>query len=207
MFNFKRMFKFAAAAAVALGMLSCAGEDIRTASEGNMIPDNAVFAMQVNAGQLWDKALGAPGSKAHQIWAMTKKSLPLVTTSLGEIGTLANDVVNDPAKIGLCVDKPMVLSFSADLSNFADEMASGEVCLVALLDDSEAFVKTVDSVVEYPVLLFNFAALETARSSIICSLTLPSTLKKEREIALPIRPNAGARVNTAQIALSIPGSV
>lgn len=148
MFNFKKMFKLAAAAAVALGMVSCAGEDVRTASEGNMIPDNAVFAMQVNAGQLWDKALGAPGSKAHQIWAMTKKSLPLVTTSLGEIGTLANDVVSDPAKIGLCVDKPMVLSFSADLSNFADEMASGEVCLVALLDDSEAFVKTVDSVVK-----------------------------------------------------------
>ena len=145
MFNFKKMFKLAAAAAVTLGMVSCAGDDILTASEGNMIPDNAVFAVQVNAGQLWDKALGAPGSEARQLWEMSKKSLPLVASSLGEIGTLVNDVVSDPAKIGLCMDKPMVLSFSADLSNFADEMASGEVCLVALLDDSEAFVKTVDS--------------------------------------------------------------
>ena len=148
MFNFKRMFKFAAAAAVALGMVSCAGEDIRTASEGNMIPDNAVFAMQVNAGQLWDKALGAPGSEARQLWAMSKKSLPLVASSLGEIGTLVNDVVSDPAKIGLCMDKPMVLSFSADMNNFADEQAAGEACLVALLEDSEAFVKTVDSVLK-----------------------------------------------------------
>ena len=142
------MFKPAAAAAVTLVMVSCAGDDIPTASEGNMIPDNAVFAVQVNAGQLWDKALGAPGSEARQLWELSKKSLPLVASSLGEIGTLVNDVVSDPAKIGLCMDKPMVLSFSADMNNFADEQAAGEACLVALLEDSEAFVKTVDSVLK-----------------------------------------------------------
>lgn len=149
MLNFKRIFKLATATAVSLVMVACASEDkIPTASEGNMVPDNAVFAMKVNAGQLWEKALGAPGSEARKGWDMTKKSLPLVTSSLGELGTLVNEAVSDPAKIGLCMDKPVVLSFSADMTKFAEEQASGEAYLVALLNDSEAFVKTVDAVLK-----------------------------------------------------------
>lgn len=150
MFDYRKFVKFAAAAAAALMVLACGEEKEKfsQASEGNMIPDNAVMAMKIDGAQLFDKALGSPGSEVRQAWNMVKAAVPMYAASMGEMGTLAGDVVKDPAALGLRLDEPVVVSFAAELEDYAAEEGNVEVCLVALLDDSNAFVKVADAVMD-----------------------------------------------------------
>ena len=62
MFGINRMFKLVAVVAASVMIVAC-GQDkekVSAASENNMIPDNAVFALKIDAQQLWEKALGNP---------------------------------------------------------------------------------------------------------------------------------------------------
>ena len=150
MFGLKSIMKYAAVAAAALTMVACGEEKEKfsQASEGNMIPDNAIMAMKIDAEQLFDKALGAKGSEVRSAWNRVKAAVPMYASSMGEIGTLAADVVKDPSTLGLRIDEPVVLSFAAELKDYEAEEGDVEVCLVALLDDSKAFVKVADAVMD-----------------------------------------------------------
>lgn len=145
----KGMFKFIAVAAAALMMAACGNDkEYSQASEGNMIPDNAVIAMKVNAAQIWDKALGAEDSQLRQAWDEAKSLVPIYAAAMGEVGTLVSDAITDPAKLGINLDAPAVVSVSADVMNIKEEKAVVEVCLALLLDDSKAFVNCVDKVLD-----------------------------------------------------------
>lgn len=143
----KKMFRLAVVASVGLVMVSCFKDKHSLASEGNMIPDNAVMAVKIDAHQIWDKALGAPGSQARSAWDMAKAAVPMYSSSMGELGTLAADIVKDPAVLGLRLEEPVVFSIAADNVDILKEEADMELYLAALLKDSEAFIKVVDAVV------------------------------------------------------------
>lgn len=146
MFGINRMFKLVAVVAASVMIVAC-GQDkekVSAASENNMIPDNAVFALKIDAQQLWEKALGNPDSELRQTWNMAKSYVPMYAASLGEIGTIASDFVKDPSTLGIRPDQPVVVSFAIDILDVASEQVNVEVCLVALLDNSAAFVKAAD---------------------------------------------------------------
>lgn len=146
MFGINRMFKLVAVVAASVMIVAC-GQDkekVSAASENNMIPDNAVFALKIDAQQLWEKALGNPNSELRQTWNMAKSYVPMYAASLGEIGTIASDFVKDPSTLGIRPDQPVVVSFAIDILDVASEQVNVEVCLVALLDNSAAFVKAAD---------------------------------------------------------------
>lgn len=150
MFGFKSIVKYVAVVAAALTMIACGDEAKKSslASEGNMIPDNAMMAMKIDVAQLFDKALGAPGSDVRKAWGMAKSLVPMYASQMGEIGTLASEVFTDPAALGIRLDEPVVISCTAEVTNFAAEDVDGEVCLVALLDNSNAFVKVADALMK-----------------------------------------------------------
>lgn len=148
MFGINRMFKLVAVVAASVMIVAC-GQDkekMSVASENNMIPDNAVFALKIDAQQLWEKALGNPDSELRQTWDRAKSYVPMYAASLGEIGTIAADFVKDPSTLGIRPDQPVVVSFAFDMVDVASEQVDVEVCLVALLDNSAAFVKAADVV-------------------------------------------------------------
>ena len=150
MFGINRMFKLVAVVAASVMIVAC-GQDkekVSAASENNMIPDNAVFALKIDAQQLWEKALGNPDSELRQTWNMAKSYVPKYAASLGEIGTIAADFVKDPSTLGIRPDQPVVVSFAIDIVDVASEQVDVEVCLVALLDNSAAFVKAADVVMD-----------------------------------------------------------
>ena len=150
MFDFRKTIKLLSVAAAAILMVSCGnkGEKATSATKGNMIPDNAVIAMKVDADQLWNKALGDEGSDMRNYWNMGKSMLSMSAGELGEIGDVVRKVLKDPAALGVCMEEPMVLSVAADLVDVYNEEVDVEVCLVALLDDSGAFVNVVDAVMD-----------------------------------------------------------
>lgn len=120
----KGMFRFVAVAVAAFMMAACGNETEYTqASKGNMIPDNAVAAMKVDATQLWDKALGAEDSEMRLLWDVYKASIPA---------------------LGINMDEPVVVSVAADIQDVKTEQAEAEVYFVALLDDPKVFVNAVD---------------------------------------------------------------
>ena len=95
MFGINRMFKLVAVVAASVMIVAC-GQDkekVSAASENNMIPDNAVFALKIDAQQLWEKALGNPDSEFRLTWNMAKSYVPMYAASLGVIGTIAADFV------------------------------------------------------------------------------------------------------------------
>ena len=123
----KKMFRLAVVASVGLVMVSCFKDKHSLASEGNMIPDNAVMAVKIDAHQIWDKALGAPGSQARSAWDMAKAAVPMYSSSMGELGTLAADIVKDPAVLGLRLEEPVVFSIAADNVDILKEEADMEL--------------------------------------------------------------------------------
>ena len=59
MFGINRMFKLVAVVAASVMIVAC-GQDkekVSAASENNMIPDNAVFALKIDAQQLWETTM------------------------------------------------------------------------------------------------------------------------------------------------------
>ena len=150
MFDFRKTIKLLSVAAAAILMVSCGnkGEKATSATKGNMIPDNAVIAMKVDADQLWNKALGDEGSDMRNYWNMGKSMLSMSAGELGEVGDVVRQILKDPAALGVCMEEPMVLSVAADLVDVYNEEVDVEVCLVALLDDSGAFVNVVDAVMD-----------------------------------------------------------
>lgn len=147
MYIFRRMFKFAAVAAAACVIVACSSDKDKNTlpSKGNMIPDDAVIAMKVDLDQLWNKALGDQDSDVRSYWNMGKSMLSMSAGELGEMGDVVKQIVKDPSTSGLCVDEPMVVSFAADIKDVNFEEFDVDVCLVALLDDSNAFVKVADA--------------------------------------------------------------
>ena len=129
MFAVKRFIQLSAAAAAALMMVSCATEVKKPtfADEGNMIPDNAVMAMKVNAQQLFDKVAGDPDSVMYDYVQEYKENLPV-----------------DAGSLGINLDVPVVVSCSADIQDVMRGHVSFEAYAVALLNDSSALVKTID---------------------------------------------------------------
>ena len=148
MLIFRRMFKYAAVAAAACMIAACSGDKGKNTlpSKGNMIPDDAMFAMKVNVDQLWNKALGDQNSDIRNYWSMGKSMLAMSAEELGEMGDVVKQIIKDPAASGLCMDEPMVISFAADIKDVDFEDFDVDVCMVALLDDSNAFVKVADAV-------------------------------------------------------------
>lgn len=149
MISFRRIVRLSAVAAAAFIMAGCVGNDALLASKGDMVPDNAMMAVKVNADQLWNKALGEPGSPAHDMWVATKSMASMYTSELGEFGEVARQILNDPAALGVNMKEPLVLSLAGELTDYDTYDVEGnvEVCLVALLDNSEAFLKVADAVV------------------------------------------------------------
>lgn len=150
MFGLKSFVKLTAAVAAALLVVSCAEESKTSqASKGNMIPDNAVMAFKVDVNQLFGKALGEPGSEGYEVWEEGKNELTSTLKYFGEPGELAAQILKNPAASGVCVKEPLVLSFSADLENVSNDEVDADFYLVALLDNSNAFVKVVDAVMDF----------------------------------------------------------
>ena len=149
MISFRRIVKLSVAAAAAFIITGCAGNDAPLASKGNMIPDNAIYAVKVNADQFWNKALGDQGSPGREMWQAAKSMASIYTSELGEFGEVARQILNDPAALGVNMKEPLVLTFAAEFSDYESYDMEGnvEVCLVALLDDSEAFLKIADAAV------------------------------------------------------------
>lgn len=142
----KSIYKSAVVAAVALFMVSCADKKgMSSASKDNMIPDDAVMALKIDVDQIWNKALGDEDSEVRGYLNMAKSMLSMSADEFEELGDVAKDVLKDPKALGVCMEEPMVLSLSAELEDMENEMAAMEVYLVALLDDSDAFVKVADA--------------------------------------------------------------
>ncbi len=147
MISFRRILKFTVAAAVAFIMAGCSSDDALLASKGNMLPDNAMWAVKVNADQIWNKALGEPGSPAHNMWQTCKMMASMSTSELGEFGEVARQILNDPASLGVNMKEPLMLTFAGDLTEIYQDEVEGDVemCLVALLDNKVAFLNVVDA--------------------------------------------------------------
>ena len=149
MINFRSILKFTVAAAVAFIMAGCSSDDALLASKGNMLPDNAMWAVKVNADQLWNKALGEPGAPARDMWQMGKSMASMSTSELGEFGEVVRQILNDPAALGVNMKEPLMLTFAGDLTEMHQNEVEGDVemCLVALLDNKVAFLNVVDAAV------------------------------------------------------------
>lgn len=155
MFGLKRIFKFAAVAAAALIVFACADEkkaQVIMPTKDNMIPDNALVAVKVQPEQLFDKAMGDDDSYARQLWDEFRTDL------LGEIkdedgnealAEIVRGAIKDPSTLGVSLKEPLVLSVSGDLSEIMSQSYTLEVCLVAILDNRDAFVKAIDTVFDY----------------------------------------------------------
>lgn len=143
------MFKLAAAAAAAFVIASCSGNKAVLATADNMVPGDAVFAMKVNADQLWNKALGEEGSVVRNAWAAGKSMLAMQASQLGEMGEVASQVVNDPAALGVDLKQGLVLSVAGELTDIQTEEGVAHLYLVAMLNNSEAFVKVADAAVAF----------------------------------------------------------
>lgn len=147
--SFGRILKFAAVAAASFIVAGCIGNDGLLASKGDMVPDNAMAAVKVNADQLWNKALGEPGSRARDMWQTGKSMASMYTAEFGEIGDVLRQILNDPDALGVDMKEPMVLSFAGEISEMNDMDGQAEMCLVALLDNSDAFLKVADAAVTF----------------------------------------------------------
>ena len=146
MFSFRSFLKLSAVAAAALIIASCGKGKPVLASKGNMIPDNAVMAMKLDANQLLDKTFGEPGSQGRELLNMGRSMASMSLGEFGEFGTVIRNVIQNPAELGVCLEEPVVLSATADLDKVRlyDE-GSMEIYLVALLNNREAFEKVVDA--------------------------------------------------------------
>ena len=147
MFNFKSMFKLAAAAAAAFVIASCSGNKAVLATADNMVPGDAVFAMKVNADQLWNKALGEERSVVRNAWNAGKSMLVMQTAQFGEMGEVARDILKDPASLGVDLKQGIVLSVGGEITDIYAEEGVAQIYLVALLENSEAFLKVADAAV------------------------------------------------------------
>ena len=163
MFDLKKIMKLTAVVAVAMALASCAGKN-QLASKGNMIPEGSVCAMKVDANQLWDKAMGAPGSPAHQLWGMAKMGLNMQLPEMGELGQKIREMVNDPATVGIAVSEPVVVSVNPTFVDVQREEFSLEAYMVALLDNSEAFVSVLDAAVAFAQAEEDFTVTKTVVS-------------------------------------------
>ena len=150
MFNFRSFLKLSAAAAAALIVVSCGEEKPVLASKGNMIPDNAMMAVKIDANQLFEKALGDQNSQGRELWNMGKSMLSMSLGEVGEIGNVARNILKDPATLGVNMNEPVVMSLSADMSKaMLTNEASVDMYFVALLDNKEAFLQVMDATVTF----------------------------------------------------------
>ena len=147
----KRLVAMFVATASVLFAVSCSEEtaNVNLASKDNMIPDNAILAVKVMPEQLWSKLVGNPHSEASRLWNMAKLYLPLQINKYGELGKVIKSAIDDPTTLGVCLDEPVVMTLSLDKKADVRGGAFGEMCYVALLEDSNSFVKAVDALVEY----------------------------------------------------------
>lgn len=150
---FKNCMKLAAVVAAVMFISACGGGDkknvkVTQASEGNMVPSGAVLAVKVSPEQLWNKAFGDKYSSASMMMLQYKEDLNYSLYKMGELGDKFADILEDPAKSGVSMKKPIVLSI-ADKSpdqGFGDDAPFDEICLVAMLDDRDAFADVVETV-------------------------------------------------------------
>lgn len=141
------MFKLAAAAAAAFVIASCSGNKPMLATADNMVPGDAVFAMKVNADQIWNKALGEQGSMVRNAWIASKGMLAMQTAEFGEMGEVARQILNDPAALGVDLTQGVVISVGGEITDIYAEEGVAQVYVVAMLDNSEAFLKVADAAV------------------------------------------------------------
>lgn len=146
--NIKNFMRLVAVVFAAFAMVACV-DNKSQASKDNMIPDNAIMAFKVDAAQLWDKAVGEPGSQVALLWDMAKSGISMQASSMGETGELLRKVIEDPSSLGIRLDVPFVLSVSADVEELMYNNMSGDVYYVALLDNKDAFVGFVDALLGY----------------------------------------------------------
>jgi hypothetical protein len=149
MFGLKRFLQLSAVAAVSVMMIACAGDDKSAPAKGNMIPDNAVIAVKVSADQLFNKALGDENSPIRDYSNMAKSGLSGQLHGYGELGDVARQTIKDPAKLGVNMEEPFVVSCSYDIRNISYEDPTADVFMVALLDDRDAFAGVVDAAMNY----------------------------------------------------------
>lgn len=145
--NFKNFIRLVAVVFATLTLFACAGNKSQ-ASKNNMIPDNALMAFKVDATQLWNKAIGEPGSQVAMLWDMAKSGIAMQASSMGEDGALLRNVMEDPSVLGLRLDIPFVVSIAPDVEDLLDDEMSGDVYIVALLHDRKAFLSYADALLD-----------------------------------------------------------
>lgn len=154
---FRKLMAVSAVAVVVLGMSACGNNQKKSEIEkkdmeamaqveiaGNydeskpsVIPGDAYVALKVMPEQLFDKAIGEHDSKLAREWNKMKSSLAMMAPAFG-----------DPSKLGVSLKKPMFVTLSSDFENIAKDDVSAEVCLIASLEDRDAFISAVDNVIE-----------------------------------------------------------
>ena len=171
MFAIRRFMQLTAVVAAAVMMVSCATEAKKPtfADEGNMIPDNAVIAMKVNAQQLIDKVAGDPDSKLYEYLQEYKGQMPF-----------------DAASLGINLDVPVVISCSADIQDVKRGDASFEAYAVALLDDSNAFVKSIDEVTA----MFKLMGVSVVKEAVDNNTYYKSSFEKGMYVDVAVSPKA-----------------
>ena len=112
-----------------------------------MVPGNALWAMKVNADQVWNKALGEQGSIVREAWNASKGMLAMQTAEFGEMGEVARQILNDPAALGVDLKQGIVLSVGGEITDIYAEEGVAQIYLVALLENSDAFLKVADAAV------------------------------------------------------------
>ncbi len=148
---FKNFIKLTASAAVMMLLGACGSEDapeVTLASKGNMVPDNSIMAIKVMPEQIWNKSFGVRGSEAYELWEYGKDQLTYLLNGMGDFGKVAKSVLDDPANLGVNLKEPLVVSYSADVAKLLSRNPQMEMTVVALLDDSGAFVKVFDSLMD-----------------------------------------------------------
>lgn len=149
MFELGRTLKLSTLAVASALVVSCTGAGSSMGpSKGNMIPDDAVFAVKVEADKLLNKALGEENSQLRDMWNMSKLAVSGQISGYGELGELARKIIKDPTVLGVDLDSPVVLSGTVESVNI-DEDPSGSVYAVALLEDRAAFISVADAVMKY----------------------------------------------------------
>ena len=150
---FRKLMAVSAVAAVVLGLVACGGgnekKSATLATKENMIPDNAVVALKVMPEQLWDKAVGDPDSQISKMLNMAKLAVSMNTGELDDFGKALADVIKDPAALGVNLGEPVVVSLSGDFEKIAEEKASLDVYVTALLSDKNAFVSFLDTALAF----------------------------------------------------------
>ena len=165
---FNGLLKLSAVAAAVLGMNACGSNSSEASSNASwdsvvagsaeaqkklelipsydMIPDNAVLAVKVMPGQLFDKTLGDPGSQGYELWEDFRDEIIAVLYSEDDMSGMLAGLIESPEFFGVSMDEPIVLSFAGNFDNVMRDEAAMEIFLTTRVADRgrfEAFVNMV----------------------------------------------------------------